>query len=418
MLRFSGNNNSGRKHPASAAIFKRGDALRRACAFLFSAIVLSSGNALALERRDVSGEQEWSSASLQGAAGMGRFSDYWLDQAQTDVSLLARRKSSFEMELFGQSMMISRDAGVTVVDTVKSFSESNQNSSSSGAQAAANALDRVRDVFGKSLTTQSHTAFVANRIGRVGIAPYLSAGIDAAIDNAAWPKLDAVAGGYGGLLLSYAQVVKKDFDLGIALRPGVGGFRSYELDLSLFGSTLKNSSEVSSESPLDQLQFPVAFYLPLDLAVAWWPSAQTRLHLTSKNTFDAKPLTTFVGSPGRLLSRLNLGFSQDVNLGGGKNHGLLVGGELQDLAGTRGGWNEILMRMQWAARYAVKLPFRDQTTFAINAGLHSGFPVLSVYLDLFLFKVEYAMSARENGAYPGQRPNRLHTVSARTQMQF
>ncbi|MEY4064254.1 MAG: hypothetical protein RIR26_462 [Pseudomonadota bacterium] len=393
-------------------------ALRRLLISISLPLCVVSGNAWALERRDVSGEREWSSASLQGAAGMGRFSDFWLDQAQTEVSLLARRKATFEMELFGQSMMISRDAGVTVLDTVKSFSESNQNSSSSGAQAAANALDKVRSVFGKSLTTQAHSAFVANRIGRVGIAPYLSAGLDATIDNVAWPKLDAYAGGYGGVLCSYAQAIGKDFDVGAALRPGVGGFRSYELDLSLFGSTLKSASEVSTENPLDQLKFPVAFYLPLDLAVGWWMGPQTRFHLTSKNTFDAKPLSTFIGSPGRLQNRINLGFSQDINLDGGKNQNLLVGGELQDIAGVRGGWNEILMRTQWAGRYAVKLPFRDQTTFAINAGLHSGFPVLSVYLDLFVFKVEYAMSARENGAYPGQRPNRLHTFSTRTQMQF
>jgi len=392
--------------------------IRQALLSICLPVLLASGSAVALERRDVSGEREWSSASLQGAAGMGAFSDFWLDQAQTDVSLLARRKATFEMELLGQSMMISRDAGVTVLDTVKVFSESNQSSSSSGAQAAANALDKVRSVFGKSLTTQSHTAFVANRISRVGIAPYLSAGLDATIDNAAWPKLDAYAGGYGGVLLSYAQPIGKDFDVGAALRPGVGGFRSYELDLSLFGSTLKNASEVSSSNPLDELKFPVAFYLPLDLAAGWWLTPQTRLHLTSKNTFDATPVSTFIGSPGRLQNRLNLGFSQDVSLGGGKNQTLLLGGELQDLAGVRGGWNEILMRTQWAGRYAVKLPFRDQTTFAINAGLHSGFPVLSVYLDLFVFKLEYAMSARENGAYPGQRPNSLHTVSARTQMQF
>ncbi len=387
--------------------------------FLFSMFVAYSNNAVALERRDVSGEMQWSSAALQGAAGMGAFSESWVDQAQTDVSLLARRRGSFEIEFIAPTLIVSRDASNSIVDTVKTFSESNSTSSStSSAQSTANALDKVRSVFGKSMTAQFNGAVIAPRIGRVGIAPYLSAGLDASIDNAAWPKLDTYGGGYAGVLLSYAQVIRKDFDLGVALRPGVGGYRSYELDLSLFGEFITGSADNSGQNPSKMLEFPTAFYCPLDIAAAWWMGPSTRFHLTSKNTFDALPLSSISGSAGPIQNRLNVGFSQDVSLSGSKNQSLLVGGEIQDLAGMKGGWNELLLRTQWAARYAVKLPFRDQSTFALNAGLHSGFPVVSIFLDLFITKFEIALSARENGAYSGQRANRLQTLSLRSQMQF
>jgi len=386
---------------------------------LFSLFIAFSNNAVALERRDVSGEMQWTSAALQGAAGMGAFSESWVDQAQTDVSLLARRRGSFEMEFISPTLVVSRDASNSILDTVKTFSESNGTSNStSSAQSTANALDKVRGVFGKSMTAQFNGAVIAPRIGRVGIAPYLSAGLDASIDNAAWPKLDTFGGGYAGVLMSYAQVIKKDFDLGVALRPGVGGYRSYDLDLSLFGEFITGRGDNSAQDPAKMLEFPTAFYCPLDIAAAWWMSPSTRFHLTSKNTFDALPLSSVSGLAGPIQNRLNVGFSQDVSLSGSKNQSLLVGGEIQDLAGMKRGWNELLLRTQWAARYAVKLPFRDQSTFALNVGLHSGFPVVSIFLDLFITKFEFALSARENGGYPGQRPNRLQTLSLRSQMQF
>jgi hypothetical protein len=196
----------------------------------------------------------------------------------------------------------------------------------------------------------------------------------------------------------------------------VGGYRSYELDLSLFGDFISGTS--NSQSLDDLSGFPTAVYVPLDIGVGWWAGASTRLHIVSKNTFDSAPIKALSGSPDVQQSRINLGFSQQIPLAGSKLQTLLLGGELQDIAGLKGGWNELLIRTQWAGRYAVRLPFRDQTSFAVNAGLKSGYPVVSLFFDLFFGKVELALSARENGAYSGQRVNRLQTLSVNTQMRF
>ncbi len=390
------------------------------CLFVFLASV-SSGPAFAMSRRDVSGESQWSSPALQGAAGIGAFSESWVDQAQTDPSLLARRRGTFELEYGGLAGTVSRDAVNTVVDTVQSLTtESNSTSGSSAAKTTVTALNKVRAVFGKSMTVQAQASLLAARFSRVGLAPYMSGLIDASIDNAAWPKLDSFGGGYAGVLLSYAQIIQKEFDFGVALRPGVGGFRSYEVDLSLLGDFLGNNATTSAtQNPLsDMLEFPTAVYCPLDVALGWWVDKSTRVSLVSKNTFDAVPLKTMTGNPSALQSRLNLGVVRDIDIPNGKTQTLRVATEIQDLAGIKGGWNEFLMRWQWAGQYAVRLPFRDQTSFGLNVGMHSGYPVASVHLDFIIAKLEAALSARENGAYPGQRPNRLQSVRILSQIQF
>jgi hypothetical protein len=50
--------------------------------------------------------------------------------------------------------------------------------------------------------------------------------------------------------------------------------------------------------------------------------------------------------------------------------------------------------------------------------MHSGYPVASVHLDLIIAKLEAALSARENGAFAGQRPNRLQSLRLSSQIQF
>lgn len=374
--------------------------------------------AFAVERRDVSGELFWSSASLQGAAGIGALSESWVDQAFKDPSLLARRKQKVEIDLLSHSTLISRDAADTLVDTIKAFAESNTGEgSTSAASATASALDRVRAVFGKSMTAQTYMTLLGVRVSRVAVAPFVSSGIDATIDNVVWPKLDAQAGGFAGVLVSYAQQLKKDFDLGVALRPGVGGYKRYELDLSLFGEALGENPN-SAASMADSLAFPSAVYVPLDLALGWWAGASTRFHVTSQNTFGAAPLHVLGGAPDKIPSRFNLGFSQQVAIKGSQEQKITVAGELQDAFGMSGGWNEALIRTQWAARYSARLPFRDRTTFAVNVGLHSGYPVASLFLDLFLGEFEVSLAARENGGHAGQRPNQILGFSFRTQLQF
>jgi hypothetical protein len=382
---------------------------------------LGTPRADAIEYRDVSGESQWSSPALQGAAGIGAFSESWVDQAQTDPSLLARRRSSFELEYLNVTGTVSRDAVNTVVDTVQSLTEqSNSASDSSAAKATVNALNKVRTIFGKSVTLQLHANTISPRIGRVGLAPYVSGLLDVSIDNAAWPKLDSFGGGYGGVLISYAQVIQKDFDLGVALRPGVGGFRRYEVDLSLLGDFLgTNAAASSADSPLSSLlAFPTAVYCPLDIAVGWWVNNSTRVAMVSKNTFDARPLSTLSGQPSALQSRINLGVVREIGIPAAKTQSLHVASELQDIAGLRGGWNDFLIRWQWAARYAARLPLREQTSFGLNIGMHSGYPVASVHLDLIIAKLEAALSARENGAFAGQRPNRLQSLRLSSQIQF
>ncbi|NBW83612.1 hypothetical protein EBR21_17840, partial [bacterium] len=212
------------------------------------------------------------------------------------------------------------------------------------------------------------------------------------------------------------------FDLGVALRPGVGGFRGYQVDLSLLGDFLGTNavtSATTSGNPMaDLLEFPTAVYCPLDIAAGWWVDKSTRLHLVSKNTFDASPLNVLSGSPGRLQNRLNLGILRDIAIPGSSLQSLQVASELQDIAGIKAGWNELLLRVQWAARYAARLPFRQQTSFGLNVGMHSGYPVLSAHLDFIVLKLEFALSARENGAYSGQRPNRLMSTRIFSQVQF
>ncbi|MEN9824430.1 MAG: hypothetical protein RI953_175 [Pseudomonadota bacterium] len=393
----------------------------RRLALLAAVGILCAPNAYAVQHRDVSGESEWTSAALQGSAGIGALSESWVDQAQTDPSLLARRRATFEMEFANLSATVSRDAVNTVVDTVQSLtSQTNESSGSSAAQATVTALNKVRAVFGKSMTLQTQINLLSPRIGRVGIAPYASALLDASIDNAAWPKLDSWGGGYGGLLLSYSQIIQKDFDLGIALRPGVGGFRGYQVDLSLLGDFLgTGATSNSTGNPMaDLLEFPTAVYCPLDLAAGWWVDKSTRVHLVSKNTFDAAPLNVISGTPGRLQNRLNLGVVRQIGIPGSSLQALSVASEVQDIAGIKAGWNELLLRLQWAARYEARLPFRQQTSFGLNVGMHSGYPVLSAHLDFIVFKMEFALSARENGAYSGQRPNRLMSARVFSQVQF
>lgn len=390
----------------------------KACVFVAASIGVN-GAAEAVERRLSSGELHWTSASLQGAAGIGSLSESWIDQAQTDVSLLARRKQSVEVTLFSPTVLVSRDAVQSVTDTVNAFtSKSTTSATTTAAQTTAAALDKVRSVFGKSMVVQENIPVLGVRIGRVGVAPYQTGVLDATIDNSAWPKLDAHVGGYAGVLISYAQALGKDFDLGVALRPGVGGYRGYQLDLSVLGDFMSESSSSSTQNQTDLLAFPSAVYVPLDLAAAWWIDSSTRIHLSSRNTFDAVPVSAISGSAGKMLSLLNLGATRQVALSGSKHQSLLVAAELQDLAGIKGGWNDLLLRTQWGGRYAVKLPFRDQTTFAVNAGLRSGYPVASVFFDFFLAKVEFAMSTREMGGYSGQRPSRLMTLTVLSQMQF
>lgn len=399
--------------------------LGKHCSFFAATILgLTSGfesQARAFQQRDVSGESEWSSPALQGAAGIGAFSESWVDQAQTDPSLLARRRSSFELEFASVTATVSRDVANTIVDTMRSLTaDANASSGTSAAQTTVSTLNKVRSVFGQRMTLQAQSNVLAARIGRFGIAPYASGLLDASIDNAAWPKLDSFGGGFAGLLLSYAQPIKKDFDFGVTLRPGVGGYRRYELDLSLLGDFLGTNTQTSStKNPLaDSLIFPVAFYMPLDFGFGWWIDKSTRVGLVSKNTFDAAPLNIMSGTPGRILNRLNLGIVREIELPNGKNQSLQVASEVQDLAGLKGGWNELLFRWQWAGHYAVRLPFREQTTFGLNVGLHSGYPVASVHIDFIVAKLEAALSARENGGYPGQRPNRLMSYRLLSQIQF
>lgn len=378
-------------------------------------------SAFAMTRKDVTGESQWSSPALQGAAGIGAFSESWVDQAHSDPSLLARRKGTFELEYAGLTGMVSRDAVSTISDTIQSLtSEANSGGTSSAAKATVDALNKVRSVFGKSMTVQAHASLLSARFARVGLAPYMSGIIDAGIDNAAWPKFDSYGGGYAGTLISYSQTAGKDFDLGVSLRPGAGGFRRYEVDLSLLGDFLGNNSTTSgSESPLSKmLEFPVAFYCPLDLGFAWWADKSTRVSIVSKNTFDAVPVKIFSGTPSALQSRLNLGFVREIDIPAGKTQSLNVATEIQDIAGIRGGWNEFLLRWQWAGQYTVRLPFREQTTFGLNVGMHSGYPVASIHLDFIIAKFEAALSARENGAYPGQRANRLISARILSQIQF
>ena len=381
-------------------------------------LFMGASTAEALERRDVSGELQWTSTPLQGAAGIGALSESWVDQAHKEPSMLARRKQDFEIEFFGLSSLLSKDAANTLTDTVKAFIDSNRSeSSSSAASTTANALDKVRDVFGKSMTAQSSLSLLGMRFSRFSVSPYLVSAIDVTIDNAVWPKLDALAGGYAGLLVGYAQPIKKDFDLGVVIRPGVGGFKRYELDLSLFGEALAGPQQALSSLD-DLLAFPVAFYVPLDLAVGWWMGPSSRIHASVQNAFGAAPINDLSGTPQKIPSRLNLGFSQQIPIRGSQQQQLHFAGELQDALGMMGGWNELLMRAQVAARYTARLPFRDQTTFGLNLGLHSGYPVASVLVDMFLAKFEFGLSARENGGYPGQRPNQLLSFTIRGQLQF
>lgn len=394
--------------------------LQRVCLLAFSGLSVSN-LASAMNRRDVSGESQWSSPALQGAAGIGAFSESWVDQAHADPSLLTRRKGTFELEYAGVTGVVSRDAVNTISDTIQSLTaDSNSGGTSSAAKSTVNALNKVRAVFGKSMTVQAHASMLSARIARVGIAPFMSGVVDASIDNAAWPKFDSFGGGYAGVLLSYAQMIGKDYDLGIALRPGVGGYRAYEVDLSLLGDFLgSNSASTSQENPLGKmLEFPVAVYCPLDIGIGWWLDKSTRFSLVSKNTFDAVPLSTVSGTASSLQSRINLGIIRKIDIPAGKNQNLMVATEVQDVAGIRGGWNEFLMRWQWAGQYAYRLPFRDQTSVGLNFGMHSGYPVASVHIDFILAKIEASLSARENGAFAGQRPNRLQSVRILSQIQF
>ena len=388
-------------------------------------------NALAFESHST--ENEWQSATINALGGVGQMSENQADIFFSDPSLAADQKQSFSMQ-FGSISGTASQGAVNLYQDAQKLSKSSNNASG-GISETLNLLDNVRGLFGKQIDGALSISLLSVRIKNLNFVPYVNAIVDAGVHVPALPQASAVADSYAGFGIGYSHgfggsIGNKSkgggtqFSLGVNLRPGVRARGVFTADAATLGDLSSTSSTGSSASNASNstnaadkyLQYGVATYLPVDVALGWRPTNSTRANFVVRDFLGAPSLSTVYGSsPGKYPARVSLGGHWHARAE--QTSSFVLGSEIQDilnLSQQSGLW----YRWQWAAQYRYRLPFRIRTTFSLNTGLQSGYPSYGAELDLFLAKIEISRSTRELGYYIGQQPDTRTSIRITSSMAF
>lgn len=379
---------------------------------------LRSSQALAF--RSPSTDNEWHSPETSGLATVGHMAENPVDRFFADPSLMADDNRTFVLQFLGLGVSFSDD----VLATQSEFQEIlSSRENSSGTNQTVALLDSVRSAFGRNLTGGLNLALFAMQIGRVSIIPYTNALISGAIDVPALPAANLVGDVYGGLGLGYGHAFgkKKEYLIGLGLRPGVRAYADIDASLATVGDIAGASPTATTTSTTDTssselMTLGMGFYVPVDLSFAYRPLPKLRVNMVARNMGGSRAYSTIEGeAPPTYPTRLSLGGSYEFY--NNKMHTITAGTDFQDLLGVED-LNTFLFRWQMVAQYKFRFAFREQTSFALSAGLREGFPAVGILLDLFAFKLDYAYYARERGYRLGQRPETLHSFRLISQLTF
>jgi hypothetical protein len=371
--------------------------------------------ALLLKAQDASARQlnhrsdnEWTSTQKASLGNIAVLSENFSDQFFSDPSLQARNKTKFDLQIVSLNVYATDDLVQTTSDArnfVKKIQSSD--SDSPGLSAGVDTLEFLASLTGRRAEAGATLQLISVRMGSFTLVPYVNAFAKAHIDVPSWPQAEVYVDQYSGLGLGYSHPLGRSFDLGINLRPGLRayvrkGFSASDLDIETQSTTASGQDQAS-----DGFTPKLGVFVPVDLAVGYLVSPNIRTHLVLRNAYGGA-LVHMSGqddagrtpsSPPDFPLELNTGLTW--RLFDNKIHRLRAASELQD-ATSISQMDDLWLRWQWAAQYLYTLPFRKQTSFGLNMGLHSGYPGVGVLLDLFLFKLEGAWFAFEGGAAPGQ----------------
>lgn len=390
---------------------------------LVSAFCLS-GNLFAANFKKYSTDNEWSSSAINSLGGVGLLSENTVDRFFSDPSSLAESKPAFVLQWAGIHGSYSQDLMDTVDDFQKMLTDT-QNSSgdSSGTKTTIKALDALEKVFGRRLTGNFNFNLMSFKIGGFSLIPYASSQLEGEARIPSLPRASVLGDIYGGLGLGYARSFGTKFEAGLNIRPGARVFVDYKVDVSTIGdfatsatdSTTSSTSATSTEAKFGSTK--IGMYVPVDFSLALkpWPIARFTLVMRDFGGAPALSSMTDAGNPPTYPMRVALGATVQALQKG--NHTIMLGSQLQDLLNLASD-SAFWYRWQWAGQYRYKLPFRAVTTFGLNTGLQAGYPAVGVFLDLFLFKIEYARYTREAGYYIGQRPEIRHSFRTWSQLTF
>lgn len=378
--------------------------------------------ALALARKlNHREENEWTSTQKASLGNIGMLSENFTDQFFSDPSLVSRKKRSFDLQISSVNMYYTKDITTTTSEISNLQSEASSGSSQSGVGQAVELLDFVSGLSGRRMEGGLTMNLLALRIGNVSVIPYSNLFLKAHIDVPSWPEAEVILDSFTGVGVGYAHELGKNFDLGINLRPGARFMVAQELSASTIEVAGSSSGDESSEP--DVFAPRAGFYIPLDLGFGWRVNERLRANLVARNAYggvlaDLSPQSgsgSATTAPPDYPLHLSLGGMWEVF--NDKANRIRIASDLQDILGMEG-FDQFLLRWQWAAQYLYSLSFRESTSFGLNVGLQSGYPSVGVLLDLFLARFEAAYFVFEGGAAAGQNPVEAYSFRLFSEISF
>jgi hypothetical protein len=369
----------------------------------------------ALGYNSYSTQNEWHSATIDALGGVGSMSENIDDQFFYDPSWAASDKRRFVWQFVGVDVAVSRD----LVNATQDFQDLMKGSekSSGGVENAVDLMDGVRSLFGKNMSVGMSLSLTALKMGGFSLHPYavVNVGIQAHVPSL--PEAALVGDAYGGIGIGYSRAFNKEWAWGVNLRPGARAYAVGDVSVAAVGDMSSDTSKKSSSESKNEFgNYGAGFYLPVDLGLSYQARKTLRLNTVLRDAGTAPSLTTLKGEkPPTYPMRWSLGATWTPIQS--RNHEVSLGTDLQDMLGLleeSGLW----YRWQWAGQYRYTLPFRTQTSFGLNTGLQSGYPAIGVFLDLFVAKLEVAVSTREAGYYIGQDPEPRYSARLTSQLTF
>ena len=350
-------------------------------------------------------ENEWTSTQKAGLGNVGMLSENFVDQFFADPSLQARKKTHFDLQLTSVNFYYTEDFNKTQSDASDLIDElQSSNSGKSAINQGLDVLEFVSSLTGRRVEAGASLQILSTRLGRFTVVPHVNAFVKGHIDVPSWPEAEVILDQYSSIGLGYSHPLGKSFDLGINFRPG---FRVY-LQQELSASSIEVASEQETSADGSSFSPRMGVFVPVDLALAFSISQKLRANLVLRNAYGGALTNSSPQeedsvrrpkAPPDFPAHLSTGLIW--NLYSSSANRFRMASDLQDILGVEG-FDDALLRWQWAFQYLYQLSFRDKTTFGVNLGLQSGYPAVGALLDLYLVKIEGAYFVFEGGAAPGQ----------------
>lgn len=267
-------------------------------------------------------------------------------------------------------------------------------------------IDTASDLAGTNVNGRAQFGLLAMRFGGFEVAPFLVAEGQADLRNPAIPEADFHVSTTAGANITYSFATAKTLSWGITVRP----LHRWWVGQPMGVVDLLDNSEFGQD-----IAVLSGWGIGLDLGMIYTPVKTFRLGVTIQNLGDTEYFQDFGSEPPGIKQTLNTGVLQRFEVFGG-NLDLLA--DIQGLLNRDGGSYIRLLHLGIEQGWRVFFPKNGDHDYGVVAGINEGYFCTGFFVDLYIFRFDYANYGVELGHNAGQRPDRRESYALRTAMTF